>query len=95
VTRRFVCVLAVVLTACASGNTPQAECERQAAQDPKVQEIYSRTNGDYTMMGYLAHDDLIQAKRLAVLRCMREKGLAAPGGVEPVAPRLQCATCSR
>jgi hypothetical protein len=90
---RFVPLLAVVLTACASGNTPQAECARQATQDPKVQEIYSRTNGDYTYGGYLAHDDLQQAKRLAVLRCMRAKGLAAPGGVEPVAPRLQCATC--
>ena len=90
---RFIPLLAVVLSACASGNTPDAECARQATQDPKVQEIYSRTNGDYTYAGYLAHDDLLQAKRLAVLRCMRAKGLAPPGGVEPVAPHLQCAIC--
>ena len=52
-------------------------------------EIYSRTNGDYTYAGYQAYYDLREAKRLAVLRCMRAKGLAPPGGVQAVKPRVQ------
>ncbi len=77
-------LLGIVLAACAA-NTPQAECEQQAMQDPKVEEIYTRTNGDYTFP-YTARDQLLDYKRQAVLRCMRAKGLAPPGGVQPVVP---------
>ena len=56
-------------------------------QDPAVQEIYTRTNGDYTCPGHAASTTCMQAKRQAVLRCMRAKGLAPPGGVQPVLPR--------
>ena len=31
-------VLTVVLASCNSGNSPQAECERQADQDPAVRD---------------------------------------------------------
>ncbi len=75
----------VVLLGCA-GSGPQADCERQAMQDPAVQDIYTRTNGAYTFP-WIEHNELVQAKRQAVLRCMRAKGLAPPGGVQPVVPR--------
>ena len=52
-------------------------------------EIYSRTNGDYTYGGYQAYYDLREAKRQAMLRCMRAKGLAPPGGVQAVKPHVQ------
>jgi hypothetical protein len=82
-------LLALLLAGCNSGNSPQAECERQAEQDPAVQAIYSRTNGDYSKSGYEAYYDLREAKRQAALRCMRAKGLAPPGGVQVVKPRIQ------
>ena len=47
-------MLGVTMTACAFGapdNSPQAQCERQAMNDPAVVEIYSRTNGAYTRSG--------------------------------------------
>ena len=55
-------------------------------QDPAVQEIYTRTNGYYTFPWW-QRDDLLAAKKQATVRCMRAKGLAPPGGVQPVAPR--------
>jgi hypothetical protein len=70
----------------ASDNSAQADCERQADRDPAVVEIYTRTNGYYTFP-WTARDDLLAAKRQATLRCMRQKGLAPPGGVQPVQPR--------
>jgi hypothetical protein len=75
-----------MLAACsvgASDNSPQAQCARQAENDPAVVAIYTRTNGAYTQ-DQLLRDDLIFARRQATLRCMREKGLAPPGGVQPV-----------
>ncbi len=85
-TWRVISVLAVVLTACTGGSSPQAECERQADDDPKVVEIYTRTNGAYTYP-WVQRDDLLMAKKQATIRCMRAKGLAPPGGVQPVVPR--------
>jgi len=89
VSSRIVAVLALLLTGCSAGdNSPQAECARQADQDPRVVEIYTRTNGAYTLtFGWGLPDELKAAKRAAVLRCMREKGLAPPGGVQQVQPR--------
>jgi hypothetical protein len=77
---------------CSTGsadNSPQAECKRQAEKDPAVAAIYSGTNGDYTSSDYQAYYDLREAKRQALLRCMRAKGLAPPGGVQVVKPRIQ------
>ncbi len=83
-TLRLVLLLGVMLAGCA-GNTPEAQCQRQAAQDPEVQNIYARTSGYYTFTGE-QRDDLAQATRQAVMRCMRAKGLAPPGGVQPIMP---------
>jgi hypothetical protein len=89
VKRRLVPLLGVVLIACSVGgadNSPQKQCEQQAEKDPAVVEIYSRTNGAYIVPGPV-RDDLLMAKRQAVTRCMRAKGLAPPGGVQPVQPQ--------
>jgi hypothetical protein len=92
VINRLAVAFCCALTACSPGaadNSPQAECERQAEKDPAVEAIYSRTNGDYTSSSYQAYYDLREAKRQAVLRCMRTKGLAPPGGVQVVKPHVQ------
>jgi ABC-type glycerol-3-phosphate transport system substrate-binding protein len=77
-------VLGLGLAACGStGNTPEAQCQRQAEDDPAVVDIYTRTNGAYTQP-WAERDQLIRAKKEAFIRCMRAKGLLPPGGVEPV-----------
>lgn len=74
------------LAACAStDNSPQAECARQAEQDPTVQAIYHGEQGDYTRLGP-ARSNLMWAKRQSITACLRAKGLAPPGGVEPIRP---------
>ena len=85
----MVALIGLILAACSGGadNSPQAQCERQADDDPKVMEIYTRTNGAYTF-DPLVNRDLQLAKREATMRCMRAKGLAPPGGVQVVQPRL-------
>ena len=82
-------LVALLLASCNSGNTPQAECQRQAEQDPAVRAIYSGTNGNYTSGFYQAYYDLREAKHQAALRCMRAKGLVPPGGVQAVKPTAQ------
>jgi hypothetical protein len=83
---RLALTFCLALTACAPGasdNSPQAQCERQVSDDPAVVEIYTRTNGAYTQP-WAERDDLLAAKRQAMLRCLRQKGLAPPGGVQSV-----------
>jgi hypothetical protein len=77
--------LVLGLACCDRGNSPQAECQRQAEQDPTVQSIYRGDQGDYTSVG-VARSNLLWAKRMAMQKCMQEKGLAPPGGVEPIKP---------
>ena len=84
--RRLVPLLGIVLAACGTAdNSPQAQCERQADQDPTVRSIYRGDQGDYTQLGP-ARSNLMEAKRQATLKCMQQKGLAPPGGVEPIRP---------
>ena len=79
-------VIALLLTACAAkDNSPLAQCEREADQDPTVRSIYRGDQGDYTQLGP-ARSNLMWAKRQATLKCMQQKGLAPPGGVEPIRP---------
>ena len=79
-------VMALLLAGC-GGNSPEAQCRRQAAQDPAVRSVYTRGNGYYTISTTPQQAELEQATRQAEMRCMREKGLAPPGGVQPVIPR--------
>jgi hypothetical protein len=86
VSGRHVLMLMLTLTACSSAdNSPQAQCDLQADQDPTVQSIYRGDQGDYTRIGP-PRSNLLWAKQQAELKCMREKGLAPPGGVEPIRP---------
>ena len=79
-------LLTLGLAACGpTGDSPEAQCARQAEQDPTVQSIYRGNQGDYTQLGN-ARSNLLWAKRQATLKCLREKGLGPPGGVEPIRP---------
>jgi hypothetical protein len=83
---RFVLLLPLVLLGCGpKGDTPEAQCTRQADQDPTVLSIYRGDQGDYTQLGP-ARSNLMWAKKEAYTKCMREKGFEPPGGVEPIRP---------
>jgi hypothetical protein len=75
----------LLMASCAADNTPQAQCARQADQDPTVLSIYRGDQGDYTQVG-LARSNLLFAKRQATIACLQAKGVLPPGGVEPVRP---------
>lgn len=78
--------LLLLLAGCGpTGNGPEAECARQAEQDPTVQSIYRGDQGDYTREGP-ARSNLMWAKQQAMQKCLRGKGLAPKGGVEPIRP---------
>lgn len=66
-------------------DTPQAQCERQAYDDPEVRRIYGGESGDFRQAG-VPQEQLKMAVRQATVRCLQQKGLAPPGGVEPVQP---------
>jgi len=88
---RLAVLLGLALAGCSTGGSDtsaRADCERQANDDPKVVEVYQRSNGNYTYAGTQARDELLVAQREAFQRCMRGKGLLPPGGVQPVQPRL-------
>jgi len=85
-TVRLALLLPLALLACGqSGNSPEAECTRQAEQDPTVLSIYRGDQGDYTRIGP-ARSNLMWAKRQAITKCMQAKGLGPPGGVEAIRP---------
>jgi predicted small lipoprotein YifL len=69
-----------------TGNTPQAECERQANQDPKVVDLTMKQFAT-TPSGQDYRPDIAVARHEALQRCLLARGLIAPGGVEPVRPR--------
>jgi hypothetical protein len=78
---RLVPLLAIALAACASGgsnSSPQAQCERQADEDPAVMAIFQQPWVDTYKLSF--------ARREAVQQCLRQKGVALPGGVQPVRP---------
>jgi hypothetical protein len=77
--------LSLELAACSPGNSPHAQCERQADQDPTVLSIYRGDQGDYTQLGP-ARSNLMWAKRQATIKCLQAKGILPSGGVEPVRP---------
>ncbi|MBN8897183.1 MAG: hypothetical protein J0H35_03205 [Rhodospirillales bacterium] len=68
-------------------DSARAECEWQANNDPKVVELrmkrFSQTTQDSDL-----DPDIAVAKHDAILRCLQAKGLALPGGVQAVRPRI-------
>ena len=81
-------LLPLALAACGSpeqaADTPRAQCERQAKDDPRVKQFASDLASDNYYVQYQAAEGQQQALRQATERCMRLRGLAPPGGVEPV-----------
>ena len=85
---RLVLLLPLALIACGpSGTGPDAECARQAEQDPTVLSIYRGNQGDYTQIGP-ARTNLMLAKKEAIAKCMQARGLAGPGGVQAIRPPI-------
>ena len=85
---RLVWLLPVLLAACSFGTSdgsPQAQCERQAYNDPAVRDIIGNSAGNYRDAGP-QREQLLWAVRQGTQRCLQKKGLAPPGGVEPVRP---------
>lgn len=75
-------------SACATtDNFPDAACRRAAYDDPQARELAATMMQNQsvasTMQGQLKY-----LRRQAYLRCMQDRGLAVPGGVEPVRPPI-------
>jgi hypothetical protein len=86
----LLCLLLVFPAGCASHSSadrgPEAFCRRQANNDPDVVRL---TMKNLTIGG--RYDNLNPAINLArhraLQRCLRERGIAVRGGVEPLAPQ--------
>ena len=79
-------LLCLLLAGCAShyaDNSPQAYCERQANNDPAVQELISQEMGSGGTNIY-TDAKIKELKRQALQRCLLAKGVPVRGGVEPV-----------
>ncbi len=86
----LLCVL--LLAACASRSPPmpgEAECRAEAYSQPQVKTAIAKANPSVT--NNLFDKDLQNRQEIAretvrnaMLDCMRRRGFATPGGVEPV-----------
>lgn len=66
-------------------NPAEAECRAQVFADPAVKQMITVQAGSLGLqMGQQAA--LAEAKRQALLACLRARGLAPPGGVEALRP---------
>jgi hypothetical protein len=66
----------------APSDTELGECERQADKDPKVQQLLLQ---NFYLNADPPHDQALRRARIeATNACLRARGLAIPGGVEPV-----------
>ena len=65
------------------GNTPEAQCQRQAYDDPAVKKL---TVQGLNQAGVDQDADFAYTKALhdATDRCLQQKGVQVRGGVEPV-----------
>ncbi|HTW73190.1 MAG TPA: hypothetical protein VME47_25155 [Acetobacteraceae bacterium] len=83
-------LLALSLAGCSSwfepaGNSPEAVCRRQAYDDPTVKQIIVRSMGQPSANPQTQFD-YEKALRDATNACLKKKGIAVRGGVEPVRP---------
>jgi len=83
----FVLLAALLPAACASDNSPEAVCRRQAEQDPKVQELQFMSAHSMAL-AETNKGELTFLIREGTLRCLQDKGLVPTGGVEPVEPPM-------
>lgn len=79
--------LVLLLAGCSTADTPgEAACERQAENNPAVKELIIKGLGNPAFQAE-SQQSLALARRQATLACLRSRGLAPPGGVEPPRPR--------
>jgi outer membrane biogenesis lipoprotein LolB len=85
--RVLVSLAVLLLAACTTtGNSPQAACRSQANYDPQVRALRtSMVQNPSVALG--SSGQLEYLIRQATIRCLQDKGLAVPGGVEPVMPQ--------
>jgi hypothetical protein len=76
-----------LLTACGGPNpsTAQGQCEIAANDDPAVKAAMQQQAMTVTWSSQF-YDAVTAARKRAVQRCLRARGLAPPGGVEAVRP---------
>ena len=83
---RTVLALLLLLAGCSAPGTPEeAACERQAENSPAVRELIIKGVGNPAFLA-ASQESLALARRQATLACLRGRGLAPPGGVEPRRP---------
>lgn len=86
----LLCVLLVAACASRTAATPgEAECRAEAYKQPQVKAAMARVNPSTTNTLFnkeLQNPQEIarEAVRDATIDCMRRRGFATPGGVEPV-----------
>lgn len=74
--------LCLLLAACATRDLPVVQaCQAQANEDPEVRRLLAASAGSEVFLK-LHHYELQDARRQAELRCLRARGVVAPGGVE-------------
>jgi len=69
-----------------AGNAAEAACRAEAQSAPETRDAYRRLQTQNLTARRAVEADIALAERAAYLRCMRARGLAAPGGVEAVRP---------
>lgn len=80
-----------LLAGCGTGYVAEKEpeapsvCEREANQNPAVKELMMKMAGQQYWRG-IHQEDLVVARREALQKCLRQKGLMPAGGVEIVKP---------
>jgi hypothetical protein len=81
---RAALLLALLLGACGGeDNTPQAQCRRQAYDDPQARQLMTlRLSSEGANVDLAPRYE--QAVRQAEERCLTARGLAPRGGVAPV-----------
>lgn len=84
--RAGVWLLPLLMAACSagpSGDSPDAVCRRQAYDDPRVKALIMP---NAALVGPDSDFALTVALRNATQDCLRKRGIAVRGGVEPVRP---------
>ncbi len=83
---RRILAAALLLAGCAGADTPEAACERQANNEPAVKLLIIKGVGNPAFLA-ASQEELAFLRKQAVLTCLRARGLAPPGGVEPQLPQ--------